>query len=504
MSPDRGRERVVTVQGVADRAGGSGPETDVLRAPTAGGKVIRGGAFRAGGHAVGVVIATATAVLLLRHLGVVDFGRFVTVTALLGIVAGLTDVGLTAVGSREMAVRPAGKERELLLANLLLIRLVATVVGVAGAVAFAILARYDDVMVLGTLAGGVGVVLINSQSMLTMPLWVDLRIVALTSLDVLRQVLTLVGVAALVFAGASLFPFFALQIAVGAAMVVATAVVLRTSDRLLPRYDRATARMLIRETLPLAVAFAMSIVYFRVLVIIVSLVSSETETGLFGTSFRIFETLLAVPAVVLGVALPLLSVAATDDEERLRYALQRMTETALLAGALLVVVIGVLAEPALRLVDEEYVDAAPVLRVQAVALLFVLLGQTWQLALVAARGQIVMVFANGVALVLVLVLGFSLAPPYGAQGAAWAALLAEAALALCLWLGIRRVRPNVVPDLRFAWKVLVALGLSVGAVLLVDWPTLVEALVAVVVLAGAAVVLRAIPPEIATALRFRA
>ena len=72
MSPDRGRERVVTVQGVADRAGGSGPETDVLRAPTAGGKVIRGGAFRAGGHAVGVVIATATAVLLLRHLGVVD------------------------------------------------------------------------------------------------------------------------------------------------------------------------------------------------------------------------------------------------------------------------------------------------------------------------------------------------------------------------------------------------------------------------------------------------
>ena len=50
-----------------------------------------------------------------------------------------------------------------------------------------------------------------------------------------------------------------------------------------------------RETLPLALAFAMSVVYFRVLVVLVSLVSTETQTGLFGTSFRIFEMLLGPP-----------------------------------------------------------------------------------------------------------------------------------------------------------------------------------------------------------------
>jgi hypothetical protein len=123
---------------------------------------------------------------------------------------------------------------------------------------------------------------------------------------------------------------------------------------------------------------------------------------------------------------------------------------------------------------------------------------------VAARSQIVMVFANGVALVLVLALGFALVPPYGALGAAWAALLAEAALALCLWLGLRRVRPNVVPDLRSAWKVLLTLGLSVAVVLLLDLATVLEALVAVVVFGVGTVVLRAVPPEIAQALRFRA
>ncbi len=62
---------------------------DVLRSPSAGGKVVRGGALRAVGYGAAIIVGTATAALLLRHLGVDDFGRYVTVTALLGIVAAL-------------------------------------------------------------------------------------------------------------------------------------------------------------------------------------------------------------------------------------------------------------------------------------------------------------------------------------------------------------------------------------------------------------------------------
>ena len=337
------------------RLGGASPveaETvdDVLRSPSAGGKVIRGGALRAVGYGAAVVVGTATAALLLRHLGVDDFGRYVTVTALLGIVAALTDSGLTAVGNREMATRKAGWERDHLLANLLVVRVAATVVGVLGAVAFALVVGYPESMVAGTLVGGIGILLLNAQTMMTMPMWVDLRIGSIVVLDFLKQVLTLVFVALLVALGAGLFPFYAVQIPVGIALILVTVLVLRRVDVLVPRLDVPTARMLVRETLPLAIAFTMSIVYFRVLVILVSLVSTPEQTGLYGTSFRIFETLLAAPALVLGVALPLLSVAGVEDEPRFRYAIQRMTETALLAGGLLVIAIGVLAEPAIRII----------------------------------------------------------------------------------------------------------------------------------------------------------
>ena len=152
--------------------------------------------------------------LLLRHLGVEDFGRYGIVIALLGIVSAVTDAGLTAVGSRELAILPAA-ERPALLRNLVGLRIALTLAGVAAATGFAALAGYPGVVVAGTAIAGLGLLLLNTQSTLMMPLSIELRMGAITLLETLRHALTLVGVAVLVLAGASLLPFFGVQVAVG-------------------------------------------------------------------------------------------------------------------------------------------------------------------------------------------------------------------------------------------------------------------------------------------------
>ena len=115
-----------------------------------------------------------------------------------------------------------------------------------------------------------------------------------------------------------------------------------------------------------------------------------------------------------------------------------------------------------------------------------------------------MAIANGFALVLVVALGLVLVPSHGALGAAWAAVVAEAALTACLWLGVRYVRPDATPNLRGSWKVAAALALGVAGALLLRLPAGLEAALAGLVFVTAAFLLRAIPPEIAKALRLRA
>ncbi|MBA3427154.1 MAG: hypothetical protein H0U07_01080, partial [Actinobacteria bacterium] len=178
--------------------------TDVLRTGEAGGKVIRGGVLRGAGYAAGILLGAGTSVLLLRHLGVADFGRYGVVIALLGIVGGITDAGLTAVGSRELAIRPAA-ERPALMRNLVALRILLTSAGVVVATLFALAAGYDGVVVAGTAVAGVGILLLHTQSTLMMPLAIELRYGSITLVETLRHALTLVGIAALVVAGASLF-----------------------------------------------------------------------------------------------------------------------------------------------------------------------------------------------------------------------------------------------------------------------------------------------------------
>jgi hypothetical protein len=48
---------------------------EMLDAPTAGGKVIRGSVYRIGGYAVGVLLGVLSADLMFRHHGVDDRGR---------------------------------------------------------------------------------------------------------------------------------------------------------------------------------------------------------------------------------------------------------------------------------------------------------------------------------------------------------------------------------------------------------------------------------------------
>lgn len=475
---------------------------DVLRTPEAGGKVIRGGALRSAGYGAGVAIGALTAVLLTRSLGVVDFGRYGTVAALLAIVSTVTDAGLTAVGSRELAVLPAGPRRDELLRQLVGLRIVVSFFAVLAAAGFAVVVGYDRTMVWGTLLGGLGVLLVNTQATTMMPLAVGLRLGAVTAFELLKQVLTLAGVAALALAGASLLPYFAVQAVVGAIVLLLTPPLVGGIRAVLPRLDRSSALPLLREALPVAIAIAMNVLYLRLLVIMVSLIADATETGYYVTAFRVFEMLIGLPTLVLSVALPLLAVAGAEDLERLRYGLQRTVEVAVVGSAGLALLTVACAPAVPVLFGSDFSGAVPMLRIQAWALIPLFAGQVLGLALVALHRQKALAVGNAVAVVTVLAAGLLLVPRYGGEGAAGAGVAAEVSLCVLLFALLHHAAPEVAPRFRFVWRPAVAL--AAGTVpLIVGLGSVAAGVLAVGAFAVVALAVRAVPYEVFEALVHR-
>jgi O-antigen/teichoic acid export membrane protein len=474
----------------------------ILESRTAGDKVIRGGSLRTAGYIAGTALAAVASVFLLRYLGVADFGRYVTVMSVLAIVTGVTDVGLMVVGQREYAIAKTPGARNRLMADMLGIRLVVTPVGVVAGALFGVLVGYDSVLVLGILVGGAGLVLASVAGTLTIPLSVQLRFGAATLAEVTKHFAIVAGIAVLVVIGGALLSFFAVHVAAGVATLAVTVALVGRAATPAPRFAWQEWVPLLREAAPVAAAAIVNVVYVRVLVVLTSLIATATETGLFATSYRIIEAFVGIPAFMVGAAFPVLAHAGASDEERLSYALQRVGEVALLTSLGLALVLAFAADPIVRLLGgEEYADAAPVLSIQAFALVGAFMTQVWALGLVAIRRQRELVGVNLLAFATVLLLGLTLIPAFDAEGGAAAAVLGETVLAASLLVMLVRARPALRPSLGYVWRLSLAAGVAAAATLVSDaGPVLAGGLAGVLYLA-LALALRAVPVEVLRAFR---
>ena len=355
-------------------------------------------------------------------------------------------------------------------------------------------------MVVGTALAGLGVLLVAVANAFLLPLVVGLRNAGIAAVEVVRQVTTLVGVAVLVLAGAQLTPFFAVQVAVGLVVLAAVPFLVGWRGLVGPRLDGEEQRLLFRTALPIAAALALGQIYFRLVIVLMSLISSPEQTGYFGGSLRAMEALIVLPVLVAGVALPLLSAAARDDIARLRYAIEGLGEGAVIAGVLVILVTVRAAEPVMRAIGgPEFGPAGDVLRIQVVALLFIALYQIWTVSLVALGRQRQLIFTNALGLVAVGVFAAALVPPLGAKGGAIASVLGDAVLAALIYWRLHVSAGRVTVKLGFLARVAPA-ALAGGAVLLVPLPDLIVAALSGLVFLGVGHLVGMVPLELRDAL----
>lgn len=473
--------------------GGAGADlNDVLDSPEAGSTVVRGGALRIVGYTVGTLVTVGSAAALFRHLGVADAGRYVTVMSLMAVVQGLTDAGLTAIGVREYAVR-TDADRRAFMRHLLGVRLTLTVLGVAAAVLFTVLAGYSQTLVIGTALAGVGTVLVAMQSALTVPLNARLRFGWVTALDLMRQVATAAAILILVALDANLLPFLAVTVPAGLLVFVVNAIVVRGDAPVVPSRDTREWMKLLRDAIAFGAATAIAAIYFRLTIVLMSLISTPTQTGYFGASFRIVDVLLVIPQLVVLTAFPIFARAAASDSARLAYGVQRVFDAMVCLGGMVAVALLLGAPIAIAIVAGPAFDGAiPVLRLQGIALIASFAAAVLGYALLSLRMHRQVLAASAAALVVNVAATFALAPSHGAQGGALATILGEVALAATglVMLGGTGIRP----PLGVVAKVGLAAGLA-ALFLLSPLPALAQLALGSVVYVVALLLMRAVPEE---------
>lgn len=455
---------------------------------------MRGGALRILGYLASVLMALGSGVLLYRHLGIHGTARYTAAGSLIAIVSTATDLGLSAIAIRELSIR-RGPDRERIAGVILGLRLTATIAGVIAVVIFAALA-YDVDLGIGVALAGLGLVFVVWQNMLSVPLMVDLRLGWVAALELFSQLVMSLWIVAFVLLGAGLLWFLAASIPASIIALFVTVILLR--GRIHIRFVLAPRQWLalMAPAVTYSIAVAAAALYFRVAVILVTLITHGHEPGYFSISFNVTASLFLIPGLLASAAFPIFSRAAQDDHERLAYALERVFEVMLIAGAWLALAIALGAHFAIVVLGgPKFAPASGILAIQGIAVGATFIGTVWGFGMLSlGRYSATMVF-NLSALAMVVIAVSVLASVDGAHGAAIATSGVETLNAVVGYFMLTHGHSHLRPSLRVVPRIALATALAATPVL-IPIPEPARVVLSLCIYLPALYLLRAVPSEV--------
>ena len=436
-----------------------------------------------GARGVAKLAVFVVVVLLWRHLGADNYGRFATMIVYVTLVGVIADLGLQTV-----FIRDASRDRTAFtryLANLLSARLLLSLVALV--ILAAALRLLSPALFPYTLAAFVLLLTTSYSSLLRAVFYIRGRL-GYEAIAIVAESLLLLGLTIVAIEQRATWDAFLWVYAVSYLFTCLFAfgvIRWRWHERVTVRLEPAFVRRLLAAGLPLALAFTITTVYAQLDVVLLQLFKTFQVVGWYSAANKYIDAVAWVPQSAMGAVFPALSLLAAGDRRRLVFAYEKSYKMLAILGLPLAVGAGVTADSIVH-ATRGFEESIPALRILApsVALLFV--NNAFIYTLTAINRQLDFTRLALFTLVVNVILNLVLIPPYGYLGAAAASTVTEVALFGGGWWLLRRhlaslsIVGSIAPVLASA----AIMGLIVY--LIRSWP------LPVVIILGAAVYLAAL------------
>jgi O-antigen/teichoic acid export membrane protein len=449
------------------------------------------------GRVLALLAGVGATALASRYLGLEAFGALTLAMAVVSLMSVLTDLGMSTMAAREIARAP-DREREIL-GNVLSLGLAFSVAAALLLLAIAEVAYAGNPDVRRAM-------LVLSLQLLTAPFLGAAR--AHFQATQRGQLIAVgdVGLAAAIFGGSLIaveadLGFIAIVGAVAAGYLVQAVVMtilIRPELRLAWGVRRDTWKLLIRISLPLGATFIVNYLYFRLDVVLLSVLKGEEEVGVYGLAYRVLEGLMVLPAYFMIALFPEIA-RLTGQRERVDGIVAAALSVMEAVALPVVLITAVFAADVIEVIaGAQYADAAWVLRILTLGLGISYLNGVYGSALTALGRQNQLFRWSLVILACNLAINMVLIPPFGVVGAAVAVVISE----LLAFVVVRRLYAQVgtAPPLTVNVRMLLAgAAMVVAAAPALLLPgDLTGSLLAVVggTAAGVLVALHAVPPAV--------
>lgn len=384
-------------------------------------------------NAFAKVASTALALVAIgfvtRYLGKEGFGNYATILAFFGFFNAVADLGLQTVGAREISRE--GADEGHILGNLLTLRILTAVFVLLLTPVLLVFLPYSNEVKLGILIAAAAFVFSSTSMVLNGIFQKHLLTDRIALIELIGKVIQL-GV--IITAVTLDLGFTTIVLSLLAYMFFNAVTIFWMSRKYVTfsfHIDRIYWKEFLRQSLPIGIASLITFTYFKMDTILLSVMRSSAEVGIYNVAYKVTENLIFFPAMIAGLVLPLLSRFIFTEREKFEI-IANKTLKVFLVFTLPLVVGGFFLAPQIVAVigGPQFAESANVLRILIFSIAFVFFGYFFNTLLVVANLQKKLMVALAVAALINIVSNFFLIPRYSYTGAAVSSVATEMIVAI--------------------------------------------------------------------------
>lgn len=416
---------------------------------------------------VGKIISTALGLIALammaRHLGKSGFGDYTTIINFVSFFAIIADLGLTLV-TVQMISKPQVDEKKIL-ENLFGLRLVSIIVFLTLAPLTAIFLPYDNNIKIGILITAASFLFPALSQIIIGLLQKKLRMDKAVIAETLGRVALVIGIHLSITNQQGLNGILWATV-ISAFLNFLTGYLLSTKYYLLkPAFDFNLWLKVVKKSWPLAITIVLNLLYLKTDTLILSLIKSSSEVGLYGAAYRIIDVLTTLPYMFAGIILPILTMSWFEaKKEYFAAVLQKSFDLMAIFSIPIIAGTLVLAKPLIVLVaGNDFSESGAILKILIFALAAIFLGCMFSHAVIAIDRQKEMIGSYIFVSISAVVLYLIFIPPFSYLGAAAITIYSEVMIAILSAYVVWR-HTKFTPNFKIVIKAVVASGIM-GTVL---------------------------------------
>lgn len=373
---------------------------------------------------VSTILALVSIGFITRYLGKEGFGDYATVLAFLSFFASVADLGLYSISTREIS--RDGADEEKIIGNIFSLRIISALIILIASPVVVIFFDYPLAVKEGIVLAAASFVFSSGYQVLNGVFQKNLAMDKVAVGELVGKVVQVVGVIVAVkldlgfdwIIGSLLFN-----------MIASFLIVFFWSKKYIRfrmRFDFNYWKLFLKESLPLGLGSVIVFVYFKMDTILLSVLKTNADVGIYNAAYKVLENLTFFPAMIIGLILPIMANTIFNNKKRFHEVSDKTFKFFVLVVTPMIVGTLFLADGIVRLIGGgQFADSADVLRILVFAIAAIFFGNFFSNILIAGNLQKKLMLIYAGAAVFNVCSNLYLIPKFSYTAAAYVSVLTE-------------------------------------------------------------------------------